>query len=49
MALEIFITLIIIVAAGFALYRSVKNKAKGTCNCGSCSKSCVYYNEEHKK
>lgn len=44
MILEIIITLLIVVAVGFILYRSIKNKASGQCDCGcgGGSKNCSH-------
>lgn len=43
MIIEILISGIIILAAVYILYRSVKRKAQGKCDCGSCSSHCPNY------
>ena len=48
MWLEIIITLILVVSAGFMLYKNIKKKASGNCNCGSCSTHCPSYDKNHK-
>lgn len=35
--MEVAITMVIVVAAVFIIYKSVKSKASGDCGCGSCS------------
>ncbi|ADK15227.1 MULTISPECIES: FeoB-associated Cys-rich membrane protein [Clostridium] len=42
--LEIIVTTIIAVTALYILYKNIKNKAKGKCDCGSCAGSkCPYH------
>lgn len=38
--MEILITGVILLAAGFIIYKNIKSSSKGKCNCGDCSKSC---------
>ena len=47
MWLEILITLILIALAAFILYKNVKKKASGGCDCGTCSAHCTKYNDNH--
>ncbi|WP_138202923.1 FeoB-associated Cys-rich membrane protein [Haloimpatiens lingqiaonensis] len=51
--MEILITLALISIAFYFLYKSIRNKAKGKCDCSSCSSHCPYYDnklkEEQKK
>lgn len=47
--MEIFITVIIVAAAVFILYKNIKNKKNGGCNCGSCSSHCPQYKQVTKK
>lgn len=49
MLIEILITVAIVGAGGYILYKKVKNTAQGKCDCGSCSSHCPMYEEEHKK
>jgi hypothetical protein len=44
---EIVIAVGIAAAAGFIFYRNVRKRAKGQCECGSCSKACPLYEKEH--
>lgn len=37
--IEILITIIICLLAGFIIFKSIKNSSKGKCSCGSC-KNC---------
>lgn len=48
MQIEIIVTVLIVFAAGFMLYRSIKKKASGECECGSCSSHCPKYKKEEK-
>lgn len=41
--IEISITTTIIIAAGILLFRSIRKKAKGECDCGCCSNHCPKY------
>ncbi|MFB0918498.1 MAG: FeoB-associated Cys-rich membrane protein [Clostridiaceae bacterium] len=38
--MEIIITAAIVVAAAYLLFKSVRGKAKGDCDCSSCSANC---------
>lgn len=44
--MEIIITALIAGAAIFILWRSAKRKAKGECECGSCSEHCPMYEKK---
>jgi ferrous iron transport protein B len=48
MYIEIIATVIIFSLAAFILYRSIKNKAAGKCDCSSCSCHCPNYKEKTK-
>ncbi|WP_078695423.1 FeoB-associated Cys-rich membrane protein [Caloramator quimbayensis] len=41
---EIIITSLIAAAALYFLYKSIKKKASGKCDCSSCSSHCSKYN-----
>lgn len=41
--IEILVTAVIIVIAFRILYKSIKRKASGQCECGSCSTPCPKY------
>ncbi|WP_291572456.1 FeoB-associated Cys-rich membrane protein [Clostridium sp. UBA4548] len=43
--MEIIITVIILASAGVILYRNLKRKAQGKCECGSCNSKCPKYDE----
>ena len=43
MFVEIIITATIVTAAAIILYQNIKNKAKGQCNCSSCTSKCPSY------
>lgn len=45
---EILITLILVAVSAFILYKNIKKKASGNCDCGSCSTHCPNYDKEHK-
>lgn len=47
--MEILITLILVSAAFYFLYKNIRNKAKGKCDCSSCSSHCPYYKNKHKE
>ncbi|WP_392486337.1 FeoB-associated Cys-rich membrane protein [Haloimpatiens sp. FM7315] len=47
--MEIIITLIIILAASYFLYKNIKNKASGKCDCSSCSSHCPNYKKNKSK
>ena len=49
MIFELIVTAIIFLGAGLILYKNLKNKSSGKCDCGSCSTHCVNYKEEHKE
>lgn len=40
MIIEVIITVAIVAAAVFMLYKNLKKSASGKCNCGNCSSSC---------
>ncbi|MDP4143024.1 MAG: FeoB-associated Cys-rich membrane protein [Bacillota bacterium] len=40
MMVEIIVTLLIAISAAYFLYKNIKKKASGSCDCGHCSKSC---------
>ncbi|MFA6940003.1 MAG: FeoB-associated Cys-rich membrane protein [Clostridiaceae bacterium] len=46
---EIIITVLIILLSVYIIYRNIKNRSKGKCNCGSCSSHCPYYKEKSDK
>jgi ABC-type nickel/cobalt efflux system permease component RcnA len=46
MYIEIIATVIIFSLAAFILYRSIKRKASGKCDCSSCSSHCPNYKEK---
>ncbi|KAJ53522.1 ferrous iron transport protein B [Clostridium tetanomorphum] len=46
MALQIGITSAIVVFAVYILYKNIKNKANGKCDCGSCSSHCPSYKKD---
>jgi ferrous iron transport protein B len=48
MYIEIIATVLIFSLAAFILYRSIKNKADGKCDCSSCSSHCPNYKEKTK-
>ncbi|MEN8077159.1 FeoB-associated Cys-rich membrane protein [Clostridioides difficile] len=41
--MEILITALLVIAAGYILFRNIKKSSKGNCNCGSCSSQCPKY------
>ncbi|MCI9302565.1 MAG: FeoB-associated Cys-rich membrane protein [Clostridium sp.] len=43
MYLEIFITALLIMAAGYIVFKNIKKSSKGNCNCTSCSSHCSKY------
>ncbi len=43
---EIIVTSAIVITAAGLLYRSVKKKANGECDCGSCSTHCPKHKKE---
>ncbi|HCW03832.1 MAG TPA: FeoB-associated Cys-rich membrane protein [Clostridium sp.] len=46
--IEILVSLIIAGAATYFLYKNIKNRSKGSCNCGSCSSHCPEYDQNKK-
>ena len=42
---EILVTAIIVIIASRILYKSIKKRAAGQCECGSCSAHCPKYNK----
>ncbi|MFD3156343.1 FeoB-associated Cys-rich membrane protein [Haloimpatiens sp. FM7330] len=49
MFVEILITVIIISAASYFLYKNIKSKASGKCNCSNCSSHCTYYGKKKEE
>ncbi|MHC6179830.1 FeoB-associated Cys-rich membrane protein [Clostridium sp. JNZ X4-2] len=47
MFLEIAVTAVIVLAAGYILYRNLKGKSKGKCDCCSTT-NCPYHNTKKK-
>ncbi|WP_102401028.1 FeoB-associated Cys-rich membrane protein [Haloimpatiens massiliensis] len=45
--MEILITLLLVSIAFYFLYKTIRNKAKGKCDCSSCSSHCPYYENKH--
>ncbi|MBM6820096.1 MAG: FeoB-associated Cys-rich membrane protein [Clostridium sp.] len=41
--MEIFIAALLIIVAGYILFKNIKKSSKGDCNCGSCSSHCSKY------
>ena len=41
--MEIFITALLLLAAGYILYKNIKKSSKGNCNCKGCSSHCPKY------
>lgn len=41
--IEIIVTAAIVIIASRILYKSIKKKAAGQCECGSCSSHCPNY------
>ena len=48
MNIEIIATLVIFSLAAFILYKNIKNKADGKCDCSSCDRHC-HNNKEKTK
>lgn len=48
MLIEIIVTLAIVFVAGYILFKSLKKKSIGGCECGSCSSHCPSYNKNKK-
>jgi len=46
MLIEILITTALIGTAGYILYKKIKEKAAGKCDCSSCSSHCPMRNTE---
>lgn len=40
MIIEIVITLLIVATAAYIIYKNIKNKTQGKCDCTSCSHNC---------
>jgi ferrous iron transport protein B len=49
MFFQIIITVAIIAFAVYLLYKNVKKKASGQCDCGSCSSHCSNYKSEAQR
>jgi ferrous iron transport protein B len=43
MIIEIIITLLIVATAAHIIYKNIKNKVQGKCECTSCSHHCQNY------
>jgi ferrous iron transport protein B len=43
MLIEILVASILAVSATYMLYKNIKKKASGGCDCGSCSSHCSRY------
>ena len=43
---EILVTALIVIVAARILYKSIKRKAAGQCDCGNCSGHCSQYNKK---
>ncbi|MBC8062472.1 MAG: FeoB-associated Cys-rich membrane protein [Clostridiaceae bacterium] len=43
MIIEIFVTVAIVIIASRILYKSIKKKSVGQCDCGGCSTHCPNY------
>lgn len=43
MLIEILVTIILAAFAAHILYKNIKKKASGGCDCGSCSSHCAHY------
>lgn len=43
MLIEILIAIILAASAAYILYKNIKKKASGNCDCGSCSSHCAHY------
>lgn len=47
MFIEIVVTSIIVASSAYILYKNIKKKATGGCDCGSCSSHCPSYKKPH--
>ena len=45
--MEIIITIAIVASAVYLLYRNIKRKAEGKCDCGSCTSKCPKYDNKN--
>lgn len=45
--IEILVTIAIITFAALGLYKNIKKKASGKCDCGCCSNHCSKYNSSN--
>ncbi|NMM65004.1 FeoB-associated Cys-rich membrane protein [Clostridium sp. P21] len=43
MLIEILVTVILVSFAAYILYKNIKKKASGNCDCGCCSNHCSHY------
>ncbi|WP_207745980.1 FeoB-associated Cys-rich membrane protein [Clostridium sp. D53t1_180928_C8] len=41
--MEIFITALLVIAAGYILFKNIKKSSKDGCNCSGCSSHCSKY------
>ena len=48
MVIEIIVTLTIVTTAAYILYKNMKKKGIGQCDCGSCSSHCPKYEKPKK-
>nr|WP_207670941.1 FeoB-associated Cys-rich membrane protein [Caloramator sp. E03] len=44
--MERIITIIIIITAIYILYKNIKKKSSGSCDCSSCTSHCQKYNNK---
>jgi ferrous iron transport protein B len=44
--LEFTIASLIVIAAIYILYKNIKQKSSGKCNCGSCTSHCSKYKKD---
>ena len=47
MSLELILTSGIVILAIFILYKNIKRKSQGKCDCGSCSSHCPQYKKDN--
>ncbi|EET86012.1 conserved hypothetical protein [Clostridium carboxidivorans P7] len=46
MLIEILVTVVLVAFAARILYKNIKKKSSGGCDCGSCSSHCAHYNKK---
>ncbi|MDN5317932.1 MAG: hypothetical protein PWR08_2057 [Thermoanaerobacterium sp.] len=49
MIIEVIVTVAMVAAAVFMLYKNLKKSTSGQCNCGSCSSSCPKFSAVKQK